>query len=371
MGGGIRLGSVRGVDIVADLSLFIIAGLLTWSLYVELDRAFPGEQPELLLLSSVVGGALFLGSVLVHELSHSLVAIRRGLKVRRIRLFIFGGVSEIEDEAETPADELAVTIAGPAASLALGALFVAVGWPLSAVWGIPARVAIILGFANLSIAVFNILPGLPLDGGRMLRALVWRRSGDRARATRLAVITGRGLGVLVAATGVALMFFAGDISAVWFVAVGWFLYESASTSAVQEQFMTRIAGMTVGEIMRRTDLAVDGDLMVAAALELHGWGDKLRTLPVSVDGRVIGVLGTREVARVDRAGRGMTLVRDAMTPIGPGDVVTPDMGLRGALSRGEWGGSVLVVAEAGEVVGLLTAEELAAVFAGLRRGRRR
>lgn len=366
---GLRLGSVQGIDIIADLSLFVIAGLLTWSLYAELERAYPATESGLLLLSSVVGGGLFLGSVLLHELSHSLVAIRRGLTVRRIRLFVFGGVSEIEDEAETPSDELAITLAGPLASLILGVVFLGVGWPLTAVWDLVGRIGIILGFANISIAIFNILPGLPLDGGRVLRALVWRRSGDRAKATRLAVGTGRGLGLLLAAVGMALMFLAGDLSAVWFVAVGWFLYEAASTSAIQERFMARISGLSVSDVMRRTDVAIDGDLTVTAALDLHGWGDKLRTMPVSVDGRVLGVFGTREVAGVEAARRGLTLVRDAMTVIGPGDVVSADVGLREALSQSSRWGSVFVVVDSGEVVGLVTAEELSDMFADLRHRR--
>lgn len=365
---GLRLGSVRGVDVTADLSLFIIAGLLTWSLYAELDRVFPEAEAELLLSAAVVGGVMFFGSVFIHELSHSLVAIRRGLTVRRIRLFVFGGVSEIEDEAETPGDELAVTLAGPASSLVLAVVFLGAGWPVLSVWEVPARVAVILGFANLSIAVFNILPGLPLDGGRVLRAIVWRRSGDRAKATRLAVRTGRILGLLLAVAGVALMLLSGDFSAVWFVAVGWFLYEAASTSAIQEQFTARISGMSIGDIMRRTEMAIDGDMTVAAALEMHGWGEKLRPLPVAVGGRVLGVFGTREVAGVDGSERGSTQVRDAMTVIGPGDVVSVDTALRDALSGGV-GGAVLVVVEDGEVVGLLTAEELASVFSDLRSDR--
>lgn len=362
---GLRLGSVQGVDVIADLSLFIIAALLTWSLYAELDRVFPEAEAEVLLLSAVIGGVLFFGSVFVHELSHSIVAIRRGLKVRRIRLFIFGGVSEIEDEAETPGDELAVTLAGPVSSLVLAVVFLALGWPVMSVWELPARVAVILGFANLSIAVFNILPGLPLDGGRVLRAIMWRRSGDRAKATKLAVRTGRALGLLLAAAGVALMLLSGDFSAVWFVAVGWFLFEAASTSAIQEQFIARISGTSIGDVMRRTEMAIDGNMTVAAALEMHGWGDTLRTLPVAVEGRVLGVFGTREVAGVDGSQRGSTHVRDAMTVIGPADVVSVDTALRDALSGGV-GGSVLVVVEEGEVVGLLTAEELASVFSDLR-----
>ncbi|MDJ0664557.1 MAG: site-2 protease family protein [Acidimicrobiia bacterium] len=366
---GFRIGSVRGIEVIADLSLLIIAGLLTWSLYVDLDAAFPSTSSNALLIAALVGGGLFFGSVFLHELSHSLVALRRGLRVRRIRLFIFGGVSEIEEEAETPGDELAVTLAGPAASMGLGVLFIAIGWPLASTLELPARIALIIGVANVSIALFNLLPGLPLDGGRMLRALLWRRSGDRSRGTRIAVRTGRAMGVLLGLTGIALVAVLGNFTAIWFIAVGWFLYEAASTSAVQEQFMSRIEGLSVADVMRRTELAVDGDMSVGAALEMHGWGDKLRSLPVAVDGRVLGVLGTREVRRVDDTSRQGTLVRDAMTPIGPGDVVAADTPLREALAMREGAAGVLVVVAEGEVAGVLTAEELATVFGDLRRRR--
>jgi Zn-dependent protease len=368
MGRGFKLGSVRGVDVDADLSLFVIAALLTWSLYVDLDRSFPASSSDLLLAAATIGGVLFFASVFLHELSHSLVALRRGLHVRRIRLFIFGGVSEIEEEAESPGDELLVTLAGPAASFGLGVGFLLLAWPLSAALEMPARVALILGVANLSIAVFNLLPGLPLDGGRMLRALMWRRSGDRSRATRLAVATGRALGALLMVVGIILMLTLRDISPLWFVAVGWFLFEAASTSAVQEAFAARIEGVTVADVMRPTEMAIDGEATVAATLELHGWGDKLRAMPVAVDGRVLGVLGSREIAAVAKPDRSSRLVRDAMTTVGPSDIVDTTVPLRRALLREAGGAGVLVVVDRGTVVGLLTGEEMAAAFGSLRRG---
>ena len=182
-------------------------------------------------------------------------------------------------------------------------------------------------------------------------------------------MTGRALGALLALAGAVLVAITGDFSALWFMAVGWFLYEAASTSAVQEQFLERIDGLTVGDVMRRTEMAIDGDSTVAAALELHGWGDKLRAMPVDVDGRVTGIFGTREVTKVDAEKRSSVLVRDAMTPIGPADVVATDAGLRRALTPAEGSSGVLVIVDRGEVVGLLTAEELSAVFADLRRDR--
>ena len=244
------------------------------------DPETSADGHGLAIVAAVAAVVLFFGSVFLHELSHSLMAIKRGLKVRRIRLFIFGGVSEIEEEAETPSDELAVTLAGPLTSLGLGIGFLVAAWPLSMALDLPARIALILGLANVSIAVFNLLPGLPLDGGRMLRALLWRRSGDRIRATRLAVRTGRILGALLMVFGVVVVFTLRDFAAIWFVAVGWFLFEAATTSAVQEAFSSRIEGVLVGDVMRPTESALDGNASVAATLAMHGWGDKLRAMPV-------------------------------------------------------------------------------------------
>jgi Zn-dependent protease len=367
---GFRLGSVRGVDVTADWSLVVMAALLTWSLYVDLERAFPASSSNLVLGAAAAGGALFFGSVFLHELSHSVMALRRGLSVRRIRLLIFGGVSEIEEEASSPSDELVVTIAGPAASMALGVFFLLLAWTLSSLLQMSSRISVILGVANLSIGLFNLLPGLPLDGGRLLRALLWRHSGDRARATKLAVTTGRWLGALMMVAGVVLVFGLRDIFALWFVAIGWFLFEAASTSALQEAFSSRIEGLTVADVMRRTDMSVDGDATVANALELHGWGDKLRAMPVAVEGRITGVFGTREVVAIEKRKRGSVLVRDAMTLIGPEDVIESNVRLRRALTREASRSGVLVVVEHDEVVGLLTGEEMAGIFGDLRRNRR-
>lgn len=202
----------------------------------------------------------------------------------------------------------------------------------------------------------------------MLRALAWRRTGDRSQATRLAVMTGRGLGVFLMVAGAGLVVVTGEISAIWLVAIGWFLFEAAATSAIQEAFAKRVEGLTLADVMRPTELAINGDSTVAEALQIHGWGDKLRPMPVAVDGRVMGVFGTREVVAVHPDERGATPVRDAMAAIGPDDVIAGEVPLRRALARHTGGSGLIVVVEAGEVVGLITGEEMAGILGDLRRG---
>jgi len=359
---GYRLGELFGIEIRADLSLLVLAVLLTWSLYLDLSIRFAGTPRGTLLVAAVAAGIAFVASVLVHELSHSLVALRRGLEVRRIRLFMFGGMSEIGSEAKTPRDELAVTLAGPAASLLVGLVFLLAAWVVPGRLDLVERLTLLLGLANVAIAVFNLLPGFPLDGGRVVRALVWRAGGDRRRATAAAATSGRVLGWVMIGGGAVVWVWLRDLGAVWLAAVGWFLLQAASLTRRRQELLDRIVGLQVRDVMRPVAMAVSGEESLADVLALHGWGDRLRMMPVVVDGRVRGLLGTREVARVEapqRAGRSAAAV---MTPIGPDDVFEAGIPFEDALTRQSGPAGVMVVVEQGRVVGLVTGEEMAAAL---------
>jgi Zn-dependent protease len=359
---GYRLGELFGIEIRADLSLLVLAVLLTWSLYLDLALRFPGTSRGTLLVAAVGTGVAFMASVLVHELSHSLVAVRRGLEVRRIRLFMFGGMSEIASEAKQPRDELAISLAGPVASLGLGVLFLLAAWLMPGRAELVERLALVLGLANVAIAVFNLLPGFPLDGGRVVRALVWRAGGDRRRATRSAATTGRVLGWVMVAAGVVVWVWLRDLWAVWLAVVGWFLLQAASVARRRQELLDRIVGMTVADVMRPVTMTVAGDDQVADVLALHGWGERLRTMPVVVDGRVGGVLGTREVGQVAAPQRAETPAKVAMTPIGPDDVFEAGLPFEDALTRQPGAAGVMVVVDGDRVVGLVAAEEMAAAL---------
>jgi Zn-dependent protease/predicted transcriptional regulator len=355
----VRVGRVFGIDVHLDPSLLALLVLLVLSLYSRFGSAYPETPARTLLVLAAGGGVLFLASVFVHELSHSLVAVRRGLTVRRIRLFIFGGVSEIEQDAGSAADEFAVAFAGPAASIVTGVALLATAWP----FGGPAPAMLrLIGLMNLLLAVFNLLPGLPLDGGRVLRALVWRGGGDRARATRIAVGVGRALGAVFMAAGIALVAWRGDLAGVWLLAIGWFLYQAATSSAVRERLVERTGDATIGDVMRRVTEAADGDSTVARVVELFGWDGKLRALPVVVDGRVRGIIDQREVDPISDERRASTRTADVMTPIGPHDVVDADVPVLTFLSREAAPARRVVVVSEGRVVGIVTAQELAHLF---------
>jgi Zn-dependent protease len=355
----VRAGRAFGIDVFVDPSLFVLVAFLTWAIFVRFEDLYPTVGGRWLLLIGAAGGVLFLLSVLAHEVGHSLVAVRRGFTVRRIRLFIFGGVSEIEQEATTPADEFLVAIAGPAASIAVGGVMVAVAWPLA---GPMAAMVGLVGAMNLLLAAFNLLPGLPLDGGRLLRAVMWKWRGDRWMATRTAVVAGRVLGIVLIVGGLLLVVGVGDLTGLWIVAVGWFLERAAASSLVRERLVERAGDATLRDTMRPVQVAADGSMTVAEVLERHGWGTRLRTIPVVVAGRVRGVVGDREIARVGAEGLTTMSVESVMTPIGQRDVADAEEPLLEFLGRAASPARRVLITEENRVVGIITGEELAFLF---------
>ena len=358
---GIRLGRISGIEIVADLSLFLLALLLVGSLYVDLRRVAPGSTPEALLAASTVGGVIFIASVLVHELSHSLLAQRRGLAVSRIRLFIFGGVSEIEREAENPRDEFQVAVAGPVASAVVGGLLLGIGLVAPDSWLFVVRLGGVLGVVNLLLAAFNLLPGFPLDGGRALRALLWRR-WERERATRVAIEAGRILALVIVGVGIWLLLRRRDISGLWTVGVGWFLYQAALSASTREKLLDRIDGLTVADVMRPVTETVPGDASVAEVVAFHQVGPRLQPVPVVLEGRVRGIAGEREISTVAPEDRVTTPIARVMTEVGPEDVVPASETLEDFLRRPASSARRVLATEDGRVVGIVTGRELAPVF---------
>jgi len=352
-----RIARVLGVDVIGDPSLLVLGVLLSWVIYLELRLPQTGASQSGALVGAVIGGVVFLGTVLAHEVSHTAVAQRRGHTVKQIRLMIFGGASELEDKEMTPQTELVVAIVGPVTSAVLGGAFVL----LSVAFSGSAAVAggsRFVGLANLALAVFNLLPGLPLDGGRVVRAIWWLRTGDRDRATRMALQSGRLVGLALVGVG-AYLTLRGNVGlGVWVLFVGWFLTRMAaqSTRAHQLEMVTR--DRSVADLMRPVSESVPGSLSVADAIELHQIGPSMRPGVVEVDGRVVGIFGQAEIDAVGPVWRAATNVVSAMTRIGPADVVDVSTPLIEALQREAGGTRLIVATENGRVVGLIGHTEI-------------
>lgn len=230
----IPVGRVLGIRLWLHTSWFLVAGLAVWAISAAFREGFPGLPAVERALMGVLTAACFFGCLVTHELAHAIVARRFGVQVRGITLFLLGGVAEIEGELPTPAKEFAVALAGPATSLALGAAF-ALLWQLSVAvrWTGAEGVTFTVAAVNLGVAVFNLVPGLPLDGGRLLRAGLWRRSGSFAKATRTAAAAGRVVAVLLAAAGL-LAAIAGDPTGLWYVPMGGFIFLMARSAGRAE-----------------------------------------------------------------------------------------------------------------------------------------
>jgi Zn-dependent protease len=227
------LGRIAGIRIGVNWSWLVIFGLITWSLE---STVFPDQDPHLTKTTYVVMGLvaafLFIASLLLHELGHALVARREGIEIDGITLWLFGGVTRFKGTFGSPGSEFRIAIAGPLVSLALGGL--SVGVALLVRDPVPVQgVAAWLGYSNLLLFVFNMLPASPLDGGRVLHALVWRTKHDYGRATRVATGSGRALGYLLIAGGVALLFTRDTSGGIWLALVGWFLVQAATAESRQ------------------------------------------------------------------------------------------------------------------------------------------
>jgi Zn-dependent protease len=358
---GIRLGRLGGVEIVVDFSLLVVAVAVVWILFVDIGVTYPGTGTPVATIIALLAGVVLVGSVLAHEGSHALVARRRRLHVRRIQLLAFGGYTVIDGKSEKPSDELAVASSGPVVSMILaGNLWLAA----NVASGIPeAQDAIrFLAFANLFIAVFNLLPGFPMDGGRVLRAVAWHFTGDRVRATEIAIRSGRIFGWIVIGAAIGFAIVTLSPWALLGAVLGWYVLGSAESAGRRELLITKVDGLVVSDVMRATPDPVPGDMFVGRVIDLYQIGARLRSLPVEVDGRIRGVLGETEIDRLSPARRVSARASTVMAKIGPGDVVDARMPLDAMMNRPSGKTGRLVVVRDGRVVGMIEGADLGRVM---------
>ncbi len=324
-GGGRRRPRVllrpAGIPVRADATLFVIAGLVTWSFWLRFDTT---ESRSTAAAMAVVAAGLFLVSILAHELAHAVEARRRGLEVEDITLYVFGGATRITTDIERPADEAALTAVGPWTSIALGCAFGLVADAAGA--GPIGEVAGELGWLNVILGVFNLLPGAPLDGGRLLEAAVWRVTGDRVRAAQVSSSAGRGLGGLLVALGMAelLLVSGGFIGGLWAMLIGWFLYRTAGAEGELAVVRDELRGRRVRALAAPVGTVPAGaglDEAVEVSLRLGRTDVVLVTGP---DGSAVGVLDLAAPARRVPAQGAPVPVDVVMTPVAELPVVQAD-----------------------------------------------
>jgi len=352
--------TIKGIPVSVDGSWLVMLLLITWSLARNtFPQAYP-DWPEVLTWAmAVLTGVLFVVSVLVHEVAHSLVALARGLPVRSIRLYIFGGVSEIDDEPACPLTELLVALAGPAASLALGGLLHlgALGARVYA----PSLEAMlrILVRISLSLGLFNLIPGFPLDGGRVLRAGLWASRKDLTWATRWAVRVGQFIALMFSVVGIVTVFSGDWVSGIWLVFIGVFLDNAARASYGRVTLRNLLDGHVVAEIMREGCEVVPPQLTLDVFVEQYLMVEGRRCYPVGQRDNVVGLLTLHNVRSVPQSRWRETHVRDAMTPSDDLKTVTPETSLWDALKNmTREGVNQLPVVIEGRLIGMVSRENL-------------
>ena len=358
LSGNISLGRIGGVEVRINWSWLVIFALIVWTLA---DGVFPSTNPGLSgnthLAMAIVAALLFVVSILLHELGHAWEARREGLEVDGITLWLFGGVSQFKGGFPSAGAEFRIAIAGPLVSLVLGVVFV-----LIAIAGLPSAVdgvAAWLGYINLALLVFNLIPALPLDGGRVLRAALWQSKGDLGWATRVGTDIGRVFGYLFIGLGIAMFIFQGSFSGAWLAFIGWFLLQAATAEARYIATEAALHGLRVRDLMVRDPVTVDGDLTVGQFMDEVARSRRFTTYPVVDGGRPIGLLAFGSVAALPRSEWDSRRVREAMLPLERVPLLTEDETAIDALTalssptsnRG-------LVVENGHLAGLLSITDL-------------
>ncbi len=355
-----QIGRVFGIPLRVHISWFLVFALVAWSLARYYFPSVLSHQPPWQYWGlGVVASLLLFASVLVHELGHCLVAMQYRVPIAQITLFIFGGMAQIRREAPSPKAEFLIAIAGPIVSVAVGLGF----WIFAALPGSPPTLIAVseyLSYINLMLAVFNLVPGYPLDGGRVLRAGLWAWSGNFHKATRQAARAGQGFAVLLMLFGVYDVVAGLSIGGMWFLLIGAFLYTAAHSTHRQVSFQESLLGLRVGDVMTTDIVALEAALTLDEAVDNYflrfGYGG----FPVLRGGRLVGMLSLKELKAIPRERWGTLTVGEVMVPhslqaeVHPGEPITTAMERMFQDDRRR-----LVVMDGEKVLGLVTRSGIA------------
>ena len=366
-----RLGRLAGIEVGLHWSLAIVFVLIVWTLAGQLPEIVPGQAQSAYWLVSALAVVLFYASLLSHEMGHAIVARRLGVKVDGITLWLFGGVARLRGDAATRGTEVKIAIAGPLVSLALAILFGATTFALDATAGPPlveVGCAWLAG-SNAMLLVFNLIPAFPLDGGRLLRAWLWQRSGDRYLAASRAAWLGRIFAFLLMGLGFLALVVQGAISGLWLIFLGWFLFMAARAEEGQVMIRGALAGLRVGEAMTPDATLAPGWITVDEFMRSYVPLQRATAFPLKTfDGALDGLVTLAQLARVAPEERQSRRVRDvgigldAVAKASPGEVVTSVLD---RFSRSD-DGQMLVI-DGGQLVGTLSPADITRALAGRRR----
>ncbi len=355
----VPLGKVLGIPIGLDYSWFLIFALLTWMLAGSYYPAeFKNWPPLLYWFVGAATAIMLFVSVLLHELGHSVIALRFKIPVRSITLFIFGGVAQIGAEPPSARAEFLIAIAGPIVSLALAVLFTVLKPAVAAVeplWGLVKYLA----YINFALVLFNLIPGFPLDGGRVFRAAVWAATKNMRRATLIAANTGRFFGFLFIMLGVWQMLGGNFGSGLWIAFIGWFLDNAASAQVHQVVFQGLLAGHTVAQAMNSHCTSVPTDLTLQQLVDEHILGSGRRCFLVQRGADAVGLMTLHRIKEVPRSDWATTSAAQVMLPMQQLKHTDPDSGLWSALQQMDRDGvNQLPVMTGSRVVGMLSREDV-------------
>jgi Zn-dependent protease/predicted transcriptional regulator len=368
MGSSVRIGRIAGIEFGVNWSWLVVFALIVWTLA---SAIFPSTNPGLSkgthIAMAIVAAFLFFSSLLLHEFGHALQARREGIEIDGITLWLFGGVARFKGSFKTAGAEFRVAIAGPLVSLALGVFFALI----ALINGIPSAVDGVvawLGYINLSLLVFNLIPAPPLDGGRVLHSALWQWRGDFVWATRVAANFGRGFGYLLIAGGIAMFVFESSFSGAWLAFLGWFLLNAATAEARYLLTQQALSGLRVRDVMTSDPVVVSPDITLAEFMDTIAFSQRHTTYPVVENGKAVGLLPFRCVANVPRVEWEVRRVRDCLIPLDDVPVLREGeeaVDALAELSQSD-GGHGLVVSNGG-LAGIISTSDLARALEARRR----
>ncbi|MFZ0954562.1 MAG: site-2 protease family protein [Candidatus Sulfotelmatobacter sp.] len=364
----IKLGTIFGVELGLHYSWLVIALLITFSLVAQFHSVNRNWSEVVVWTTAIITGILFFACLFAHELSHALVAKARGLPIHKITLFLLGGVAQIEKEASDPKTEFWMAIVGPVTSGVLGLILLALarvaGWDPPSAPATPGTALLVwLGYINLALGAFNMVPAFPLDGGRVLHAVLWWVMDDAGRSTRVAAFIGQVIAVLFIGFGILRFFQGAGLGGLWLAFIGWFLLQASGASYLQVKAGRLLHGLRVADVMSTDCTTIDRGMSIQDFVHQHLLRTGQRCFFVMENDRFVGLITANEVRSLPSERWPFTTVREVMRPLDSIHSVSRDMPAMEALEiMGREDVNQLPVTSDGRVQGIVTRAHLLQVL---------